>query len=442
MTATAFETSSQERTSERAEVGGYPPQARAFRADDRSGYVMHHPGIHARRQPPESHRHGLPASTSGLVRMLAALSVLLALAISAPTAGAIVGGTDRTGDDFAAPLAYIEITEPSGTGSCSGTLISPAVVMTAAHCVYATSKRGNLLGVARPSEITVRVGSRNVSNAGLGAEAGVVAVLAQPYYRWDGRRHSHDVALLALDRAMPQTPARLAEQRPGAGKSLLIAGYGATSTNDTTRPAALKVALIDAADPDSCTLVSESFDPSWLFCGAASTDPAVPGGTSCYGDSGGPAFAYENTVDNLVVEGVISYGSSRDCEFSRSYLVLVSSERGFIDRALATPPQRWATLRDLPPTATIKAAHRRLNKRGTLTLRVDDDKSRHSRVGITFYTRAGKRLSRAFRNVSTNRWVEFDLRSSSKPFSGYVCAQGTDATRKQSNIACAANVIR
>ena len=121
--------------------------------------------------------------------------------------------------------------------------------------------------------------------------------------------------------------------------------------------------------------------------------------------------------------------------------MLVSSERGFIDRALVTAPQNWKKLRDLPPTARVRAVHRDLNRRGVLALRIDDDKSRHSRVGIVFYTHAGKRLSRAFRSVPTNQWVEFDLGRYSKPFSGYVCAQGSDATKKQSNVACAANVI-
>ncbi len=381
---------------------------------------------------PEPRCHSLQASAAGLIRRLAALPVLLALAIATPTAGAIVGGTADTDDSFAAPLAYIEITEPGGIGSCTGTLIAPSVVMTAAHCVYGTTRRGNLVGVSRPSEISVRVGSRNVSDPGLGIKTRVVAVLAQPYYRWDGRRHNHDVALLALDRAVPQTPAVLAEQRPDAGKSLLIAGYGATSTNDNSRPAALKAALIDAADPGSCTLVSESFDPSWLFCGEASTDPAVPGGTSCYGDSGGPAFAYENTFANIVVEGVISYGSDEECERSRSYLVLVSSERGFIDRALATPPAGWGKLRDLPPKAKVRAVHRRLNKRGTLTLRVDDDKSRHSRVAITFSTRAGKRISRAFRNVPTNRWVTFRIGQSLEGVPGPTSAHRARTRRRSS----------
>jgi secreted trypsin-like serine protease len=376
-------------------------------------------------------------------RHLLPLLVALAFLALAPESGAVVGGTDQLSAGFASPLAFIEIDEPgNAVGTCTGTLISPTVVMTAAHCVYDTSKKGNLLGIAPPSSISVRVGSTNVSDVSLGVAAGVVAVLPQPYYRWDGSRHNHDVALLALDRTLPQQPAALAEQRPGAGKQLLIAGYGSTSTNDQSDPSALEAALIDAAGPASCHLVSESFDPSWLFCGAAATDPAIPGGTACYGDSGGPAFAYENTVANLVVEGVISYGSRSSCEFSRTYLVLVASERGFIDRALATPAAGWAKLRDDPPLASIRATRRHVGAKGALTLRINDDISRHSRVEIDFYTEAGKRISRAFRSVTTNHWVEFSLSRATGPFAGYICAQGADGTKKLSNIACAADVIK
>jgi hypothetical protein len=72
--------------------------------------------------------------------------------------------------------------------------------------------------------------------------------------------------------------------------------------------------------------------------------------------------------------------------------VLVSSERGFLDRALATPPD------------------------------------------------AGKRISHAFRGIATNRWVRFGLQPGRR-FSGWVCAQGADATAKQSNLACARDVV-
>jgi hypothetical protein len=381
-------------------------------------------------------------TTRGAGRRLGALAALVgAAAALAPSAGAIVRGTTQVSAASAAPIAFLEMRTPTGVYACSGTLISPTVVLTAAHCVYETSKNGNLLGIVRPSDISVRVGSTNVRDPALGTSAGVVAVLPQPRYRWDGNRHFHDVALLALDRPMPETPAVLAEQAPAPGEGLVIAGYGQISTNDRTGPSVLREAIIDAADPASCKLVSEHFDPSWLFCGAASTDPAQPGGTACYGDSGGPAFAPENTTSNVVVEGVMSY-VSRDCEFSRTYLVLVSSERGFIDRARATAADRWNTLRDDPPLAHVKPTTGRVGHDGVLSVRVDDDRSRHSRVMISFVSHGGKLLGHVYRGVATNRWVDFTIDANAKRFTGYVCAQGSDDTTKESNLACARDVVK
>jgi hypothetical protein len=380
-------------------------------------------------------RHALTTAFSVLVALLAAT-------LTPAPAHAIVGGTDQVSEGLVAPLAFIQIAEPTGLAGCSGTLIAPAVVMTAAHCVYETTKHGNLLGIARPSAFAVRVGSRDVSNSALGIGARVVAVLPQPYYRWDGIHHFHDIALLALDRPLSQTPAVLAEQRPGAGKSLLIAGYGRSSTKDHRGPSELRIGQIDAADPATCHLISEAFNPSWLFCGSAASDhPGVPGGTACFGDSGGPAFASENTAGNVVVEGVISYGSGLDCENSRSYLTLVSSERGFIDRALATAPISWSRLRDDPPTATVKPVRRRVGQTGFLFVRIDDDKSSRSRVDITFRT-AGRQVGQAFRSIPTNRWVKFRLRAQTKRASSSICVQATDKTKKQSNRACAHDVVR
>ena len=326
--------------------------------------------------------------------------MLLALAIAAPTAGAIVGGTADHRQLRGAARVHRDH-RALRHGSCTGTLISPTVVMTAAHCVYDTTRRGNLLGVSRPSEISVRVGSRNVADPALGVKARVVAVLPQPYYRWDGRRHNHDVALLALDRAMPQTPATLAEQRPDAGKSLLIAGYGATSTNDNTPPAALKVALIDAADPGVLHARLRVVRPVLALLRRGLDRSRGARRHVLLRRLGRAGVRVREHGRQSRRRGRHQLRLGRECECSRSYLVLVSSERGFIDRALATPPPGWGKLRDLPPKAAVKAIHRRLNKRGILTLRVDDDKSRHSRVGITF-SRAAASGSRA-RSATSRR---------------------------------------
>ena len=182
------------------------------------------------------------------LQAFAVLVALAAIAALAPGAGAIVGGTTQVSAASASPVAFIEMRTPTGVYACSGTLISPTVVLTAAHCVYEKRKDGNLLGIVRPSDVSVRIGSTNVRDPALGTSAGVVAVLPQPRYRWDGSRHFHDVALLALDRPMPETPAVLAEQAPTAGEALLIAGYGQISTTDSTGPSVLREALIDAAD--------------------------------------------------------------------------------------------------------------------------------------------------------------------------------------------------
>ena len=133
---------------------------------------------------------------------------------------------------------------------------------------------------------------------------------------------------------------------------------------------------------------------------------------------------------------------SRECEFSRTYLVLVTSERGFIDRALATAPERWGTLRDDPPLAYVRSTTRRIGHDGVLSVRIDDDRSHHSRVMISFFTHGGKMLGHTYRGVTTNRWVRFTIDANTKRFSGYVCAQGSDDTTKESNLACAADVVK
>ena len=79
---------------------------------------------------------------------------------------------------------------------------------------------------------------------------------------------------------------------------------------------------------------------------------------------------------------------------------------------------------------------------GVLSVRIDDDRSRHSRVMISFFTHGGKMLGHTFRGVATNRWVQFTLDANTKRFSGYVCAQGSDDTTKESNLACAADVVK
>ena len=85
---------------------------------------------------------------------------------------------------------------------------------------------------------------------------------------------------------------------------------------------------------------------------------------------------------------------------------------------------------------------RRVGQTGFLSVRIDDDNSRHSRVDIIFYSKGGHQTAQAFRSVATNRWVQLKLARQSHRSSGSFCVQGTDGTKKQSNTACARDVVR
>ena len=177
----------------------------------------------------------------------------------------IVGGTDDTGDP-----AVVSIT--IGGGQCSGVVVAPQVVVTAAHCIA-------------PGAGTVDVG---------GATANVTSVWVDRYYTGDV---DHDLAALQLDRDAAITP--LAIAAPVLGPVRLV-GFGATVANG---PRGGRHAVV--------TEIGE-VDLRQARAGGA-------GATTCTGDSGGAAID-----DNGSLVGVITAGD--DMCTAASYLVRPDSE--------------------------------------------------------------------------------------------------------------------
>jgi hypothetical protein len=203
-------------------------------------------------------------------RLGLAIATFAALALPA-SAGAI---TDGSPDGNAHPNVggLVSPTQYSdGTWLyCSGTLISPTVFLTAAHCA-----EGNRVGVtfdpAYQQGDTVYYGTWH----------------ADPLY---GKAQSdpHDIAVVVFSKPIKGiTPARLPTagslgSLPGTQRFTSV-GYGAYEV--TNAPGGHQFLYNDVRGVATGTL--NATNPSWL---RISMNPSTGNGGTCYGDSGGPNF--------------------------------------------------------------------------------------------------------------------------------------------------------
>ncbi|GAA4856883.1 serine protease [Saccharopolyspora cebuensis] len=192
----------------------------------------------------------------------------------------IVGGHDATEQyDWMASL------QQSGQHSCGGSLIDERWVLTAAHCVDG----------ADPAALGLRIGSPDHTTGG--TEAGVATVVVHPDYATGAP--SGDIALLELDRAVPNEPIELAETSGEPGTASRIIGWGLTCpVRGCGQPPVQLQELDTQVVPDSmCTL-------GFVDGG---TEICTGGGllaNACFGDSGGPQL--EGTPGDWRLTGVTS----------------------------------------------------------------------------------------------------------------------------------------
>lgn len=258
--------------------------------------------------------------------------ILAALALSAP-AGATTVGATASWDQLTPPgkvhsggagfrsgprivggnatnvakypwQVQLEIETIAGTFICGGSLITPRIVLTAAHCRY--DEEGN----AEPAVILAWTGRTNLESGGLATLA--TATQAAPGYNPvanfpQSNRNDAALVLLATPVSAPLIqlagPTELALWSPN--RTTFVTGWGDTSEGGDLSPV-LKEAAVPIVADSTCAEPAHygvTFDPATMVCAG----PLAGGTDSCQGDSGGPL---QSPIDGggFRLVGVVSWG--------------------------------------------------------------------------------------------------------------------------------------
>jgi secreted trypsin-like serine protease len=207
----------------------------------------------------------------------------------------IIGGVEQS--DSAYPWMAALLSKggesPTKRQFCGASLISPDVVMTAAHCVTGTKAK----------EIEVTVGRTVLSDKRQGQLRNVTNIVSHPrYLKGD---EAYDLALLELAKPVTgiasvklPTPGTDALLRPGAQAKVI--GWGNTDTELPSFPDRLRGVNVPLLSHPECTATYPGYNKAVNVCAG------VEGKDSCQGDSGGPLF--RKVSGRTYQIGIVSYG--------------------------------------------------------------------------------------------------------------------------------------
>ncbi len=224
----------------------------------------------------------------------------------------IIGGNPADDGEYPWQAAIIDADQsnPYDGQFCGGSLISPAWVLTAAHCVQDYGE------VVNPNQIDVVAGVNLLSSAptvgSQGQRRKVAQIIVHPAYEennWD-----NDIALLRL--SVPLTMNEKVQSIPFAtaadaasfapGVMATVTGWGRTNPPPLTPiqyPNELMEVQVPIVDQSTCNLAYQGAITANMICAGY----AGGGKDSCQGDSGGPLIVPDGNGGWLQA-GIVSWG--------------------------------------------------------------------------------------------------------------------------------------
>ncbi len=249
-----------------------------------------------------------------MVRKLGVMVVLVVLlSIATPVQAITNGQLDGTGHPNVGGLVSARQYSDGTWLYCSGTLISPTVFLTAAHC-------------AEGARVTVTFSPAYQD----GDKTYTGTWYADPLYDWK-QSDPHDIAVVVFDKPIKDiVPARLPAEGSlsdlDGSQEFTSVGYGAYEV--TNSPGGHRYLYNDVRMVATGTL--NAVNPAWL---RISMNPSTGNGGTCYGDSGGPNFL--GTTDIVAATTITGDAICRSTNVD--YRLDTPSARAFLGQFVTLP---------------------------------------------------------------------------------------------------------